>query len=205
MACGIVMAFLSLPAVAGFQEPEMARMLAFHLPNAITAIWAAVAGAVYAWRYLQKRDALDDARSATSAALATLFCVLTTVTGMVFAQVQWGAPWSWDPKQTGMFFLLLLYAAYFVLRGSLTDPEKRGSVCAVYMIFAAVMTPMLGYVIPKYLPSLHPINAKLDPMYHTVIWTLSACLIGLYSWIHNLSVRTARVQLFIEENEENKA
>jgi heme exporter protein C len=195
-------AFYYLPPAQGFQNQELARMLAFHLPNAMVAVWAAIAGAVFAWRYLKGRDPMDDIKSHTAAILAMIFCVLTTVTGMVFAQIQWGAPWNWDPKQTGMFLLLLLYAADFVLRGSISDPEKRGTISAVYLVFTAAMTPMLGYVIPKYLQSLHPKDVMiggLDPHYKLVTYSLSACFIGLYTWLHALGVRTARLQRLVAE------
>jgi heme exporter protein C len=154
----------------------------------------------YGWRYLARgRNPLDDSRSKVAAVLATLFCLLTTVTGSVFARVQWGAYWNWDPKQICIFILLLIYAAYFVLRGGIEDPDRRGVMSAVYVLFAAVMTPLLGYVIPKYLPSLHPTNTHFDGRYHLVIWSTTAGLIGLYSWLFNLAVRQERAHLALDE------
>jgi heme exporter protein C len=201
-ALATALPFIYLPPAMGFSEPELARIIAFHLPNAMVAVIASVMAGTYAWRYLQYRRPIDDARSKVAGALAALFCFLTTVTGMVFAQYQWGAPWNWDPKQTGIFILLLIYAAYFVLRAGIEDPEKRGAVAAVYMLFAAVMTPMLGYVIPKYLDSLHPKNASFDHSYHTAIWTMTACLVGVYAWMQSLAVRYERVRLLVEAEEE---
>lgn len=196
------MAFVYLKPAIGFPNPDLARIVALHLPNAIAAVVAAIAAGVFGWRYLsQGRNPLDDAKSATAAALATIFCLLTTVTGMVFAQYQWGAPWNWDPKQTCIFILLLIYAAYFVLRSGIEDPEKRATVSAVYILFAAVMTPLLGYMIPKYLPSLHPTNTKFDAGYHTVIWTMSACLIGVYAWLQDIGVRYHRIRLWLDSQE----
>lgn len=197
MAAATAGAFLYLPAAEGFMAPELARILAFHLPNAMVVMVAAVASGYFAFRYLKSRDLIDDARSKIAASLATLFCVLTTVTGMVFAQVQWGAAWNWDPKQTSIFILLLIYAAYFVLRSGIEDPDKRAAVAAVYVLFAAVMTPMLGYVVPKYMAplSLHPKQASLSPEYHTVVWSFTAGLLGLYFWMQNVAVRQERVRL----------
>jgi heme exporter protein C len=51
---------------------------------------------------------------------------------------------------------LLIYGAYFVLRASFEDPEKKARISAVYNIFAfATLIPLL-YVIPKLTDSLHP-------------------------------------------------
>src|SRR5689334_5518729 len=89
------MAFVYLKPAVGFPNPDLSRIVALHLPNAMAAVVAAIAAGVFRWRYLARgRSPLDDAKSVTAAALATIFCLLTTVTGMVFAQYQWGAPWN---------------------------------------------------------------------------------------------------------------
>lgn len=200
MAGALAAAFLWLPPAQGFQSEPLARILAFHLPNAVVAVVASFLAGFYGWRYLARgRSPLDDARSSTAAALAALFCFLTTATGSVFARVQWGAYWNWDPKQTCIFILMLIYAAYFVLRAGVEDTEKRGVIAAVYILFAAVMTPMLGYVVPKYMPSLHPTNTVLDGRYHAVIWSFTAGLLGLYAWMQSLAVRYERVRLILRE------
>ena len=200
IAACVTGAFLFLPPVPNFPDPELARVVALHLPNAMVVMVASVMAGVYGWRYLARgRNPLDDARSKYAAVLAVLFCLLTTVTGSVFAKVQWGAYWNWDPKQICIFILMLIYAAYFVLRSGIEDPDRRGAISAVYVLFAAVMTPMLGYVIPKYLPSLHPTNTHFDASYHLVIWSMTAGLIGLYSWLFNLAVRQERASLALEE------
>lgn len=204
MAGVVAATYLYLPPAQMFPQPDGARIVALHLPNAVVAIVAAFAAAFWGARYLRRRDLLDDARSKTAAALAALFCLLTTVTGMIFARVEWGAYWNWDPKQICIFVLLLIYAAYFVLRAGVEDEGKRGAVAAVYILFAAVMTPLLGYVIPKYLPSLHPTNTTFDARYHAVIWSATAGLIGLYVWLQNLAVRCERVRLALAAEEEEE-
>lgn len=191
MSAVLAAAFLWLKPVPTFQNPELAAIVALHLPNAMVAVVAAFVAGWFGFRYLTKgRNVVDDVKSKTATALAALFCVLTTVTGAVFAKVQWGAYWSWDPKQTAIVLLMLIYAAYFVLRAGIHDEEKRASVAAVYILFAAVMTPVLGYIVPKYLPSLHPTNTVFDPQYKVVIYSATAGLLGLYAWMQNLNVRS---------------
>jgi heme exporter protein C len=198
----IALAYGWLPAAQGFQVPEAARIIALHLPNAVVAVVAAFVSAFWGWRYLARgRDPRDDARSKNAVALAALFCVLTTATGSVFARVQWGSYWNWDPKQTCIVVLLLIYAAYFVLRAAVEDEEKRGTVAAVYVCFAAIMTPVLGYVIPKYLPSLHPTNTVFDGSYKTVLLLATLGFLGLYLWMQGLANRYefARITLARQE------
>jgi heme exporter protein C len=51
---------------------------------------------------------------------------------------------------------LLIYGAYFVLRGSFTDIDKRARVSAVYNIFAFAMLFPSIWIIPRLVGSLHP-------------------------------------------------
>jgi heme exporter protein C len=207
LAAGVAYTFLVLPPAYGFQSPELARMVALHLPNAYVAVIAAGMAAVFGWRYLTKgRQPIDDAKSASAAALALLFCVLTTVTGSVFAQYQWGTFWNWDPRETSVTVLLLIYVAYFILRGGIEDPDKRGAASAAYVLFAAVMTPLLGYVIPKYMMSLHPTNVKFDAPYRVAIYLcVLPGLLGTMGWLYSLAVRLAKVNLALNAAEAGEA
>jgi len=202
MVAGLAYVFLVLPPAKGFMDPGLARIVALHLPNAYVAMIASWMSAWYGWRYLKSRQLTDDGRSMTAAALALLFCFLTTATGSVFAYVQWGVAWNWDPRETSVFLLLLIYCAYFVLRGSIEDTEKRASISAVYGIFTAVMTPLLGYFIPKYLMSLHPTDTKFDPHYRAAIYLgILPPLLGLLFWLQGIGSRLERARLTLEELE----
>ena len=57
--------------------------------------------------------------------MGLLCCVLATVTGSLFARIEWGSYWNWDPRETSITVLLLIYGAYFALRASVNDPERR--------------------------------------------------------------------------------
>jgi heme exporter protein C len=201
MSAGLAYVFLKLPAAVGFANPELARMVTLHLPCAYVAVIAAFISGWHAIVYLRRREIFSDSKSASTASLAALFCLLTTVTGSFFAKVQWGEFWNWDPRQTSVFLLLLIYAAYFVLRASIDDPEKRASVSAVYMLFAVIMTPMLGYFIPRAMPqSLHPKMASFDSAYRLGIYVcLLPPLLGTMLWLNSLSIRLEKLRLAQEE------
>ena len=200
IAVTVVLAYRWLPPAEGFAVPQAAQIVALHLPLAFVAMIAAVVAAVQGVRYLTGRDLLSDARSKNAAALAALFCLLTTVTGSLFARVQWGGYWNWDPKQTCIAILLAIYAAYFVLRAGVDDSEKRAAVSGVYIVFAGIMTPMLGYIVPKYLAkfSLHPTNTQFDPRYWTVILFATLGFTGLYVWMQGLANRFDAASLTLQ-------
>jgi heme exporter protein C len=61
-----------------------------------------------------------------------------------------------EPKLIGAAIALLIYGAYFVLRGSFTDIDKRARISAVYNIFAFAMLFPSIWIIPRLVGSLHP-------------------------------------------------
>lgn len=156
----VALAYLWVPPAQAFKEPETARIIVFHVPAAFIAVGCFLLGGFFGWRYLRHRNPKDEARACACNEVGLLFGILTTLTGMVFAQQQWGKAWHWDPRQTTIVIQLLIYAAYFALRASLEDEQQRAVRSAGYTVFAALTVPLLIFVIPR-IPaiaemSLHP-------------------------------------------------
>jgi heme exporter protein C len=168
--------FLWLLPAQQFVNPPLARIVVFHVPCAIVADLASAVAGWYAIAYLRKRSLSDDNKSSVSFGLALLFCLLTTVTGAIFAKVQWGEYWNWDPREKTIFMLLLIYLAYFALRAAFNEPRKRAAVSAAYALFGVAAVPFLTYILPNSTDlTLHPknvINSRdgLDPGYKIVLW-----------------------------------
>jgi len=164
-----VLVFCYLPPAAGFQDESAARIVVLHVPMAWLASLSFIISAVYAGRYLRRRLLTDDDASAASAEIGLLCCALATATGSIFARSQWGSWWNWDPRETSIFFLLLIYGAYFSLRGSVDDPVRRAVFSAVYALLAAIVMPFLIFVMPRIMYSLHPKEAHLAAPYWLVL------------------------------------
>ena len=163
----ILLTFLTLGLVFFVVPPaeglgHYVRIIFIHIPCAWVSVVAFVVAAVYAWRVLRgrlnDRAALlkDDHFSARSAQLGLLFTVLATVTGAIFSRLTWGAFWNWDPRQTTILCLLMIYAAYLALRAVTGDPERRARISAIYALFSVLPVPFLVFVIPRFYFSLHP-------------------------------------------------
>lgn len=191
----IVGAFYYAPAAVGFKG-ESSRILFFHVPMAWASFAGFIAAAVWSVRYLVKRDLGHDLSAQVAIQLGLLFGVLATVTGAVWARIEWGAYWNWDPRQTSILISLLFYGAYLALRGAVEDPEKRARLSAAYAILGLVVTPFLYWIMPRLVFSLHPepvVNAEGKPaMQSEILQVLLASGIGftaLFFWIHNLQTR----------------
>ena len=146
--------FFLVPPAAGLGT--LVRIAFFHIPVAWVAVLAFLVSAWYALRYLRRPVRRFDAISAESARLGLLFVVLATVSGAVFSKLTWGAYWNWDPRQTTIFVLLLIYAAYLTLRAVIPEGHRRARVSAIYALFSFLTVPFLVFLIPRFYFSLHP-------------------------------------------------
>ncbi len=181
------------------QIGETSRIFYYHIPQAWICVLAFAMSMIYSILYLRRHDFKYDDRAADAARLGLIFCILATVTGAVFAKVTWGAFWNWDPRQTSVFILLLIYGAYFALRGAVQDPRRRAALSAVYAIFAFVTVPFLVFVIPRIVPSLHPSDSVVDsnmkftmgPIVRVIFFSSLALFTVLYFWMLNLSNRVS--------------
>jgi len=190
----IAVAFLWLPPAQGFRSPEAARIVVFHVPCAILTFVAFLLNAAYSWGYLRTREPLTDAKANIAAELGMLFAVLATVTGSLFALEQWGSAWNWDPRETSIVMLMLVYAAYFVLRGAVEERTKRARLSAAYALLAFPAMVFLIWILPRIVESLHPSNtlfsrSGLDPMYRLTLWSFFAGLLAVFVWMFRLRLR----------------
>ena len=132
------------------------RLAFFHIPLAWVSVLAFFLGAWWALRYLKSPAPILDRRSSRAIALGLVFAVLATLSGAVFSKLTWGAYWNWDPRQTTIFVLLLIYGAYLTLRSAVRDPQKRARSSAVYALFSFLTVPFLVFILPRLYFSLHP-------------------------------------------------
>ena len=135
---------------------ETVRNIFFHVPMWFGMVLLFGFSLYYAIRYLRNPTLEYDIRSVEYANVGVAFGILGMLTGMLWANYTWGSPWHGDPKQNGSAIALLVYMAYFVLRGSIDNQEQKARLSAVYNIFAfAAMVPLI-FIIPRLQDSLHP-------------------------------------------------
>ncbi len=197
--------FVEIPSPPGVPLQQTIRNLFFHVPMWISMMVCFTVSIIYAIKYLRKHDPVYDIYSTEFARTGTVLGILGLITGMIWANYQWGKAWSGDPKQNGAAIAVLIYFAYFVLKGSLQDEEKQARVGAVYNVFAYFMLFPAIWVLPRLTESLHPggqgsegnpglnpkdtTNAMRSVMYPAFIgWTL------LSVWISTLRVRFQLIQ-----------
>ncbi len=176
---------------------ESIRSLYFHVPMWFGMIALFTVSLVYSILYLNKPSFKRDTYAVEFVHAGILLNLLGLTTGMIWANYTWGSPWHGDPKQNGAAIALLIYLAYFVLRGSIENEDQKARLSAVYNIFAyAAMIPLL-FIIPRMTSSMHPGNGgnpgfnayDLDSNMRLVFYpaVLGWGLLG--TWIATLRVR----------------
>jgi heme exporter protein C len=202
----LTLALVIVAAFGGSTKPakgflgETGRILYFHVPNAWASFVAFVAAGVWSLRFLfgGRRPAHDRAAHA-AVEIGLVFCVLATLSGAIWARVQWGAFWNWDPRQTSITLALLFYGAYLALRGAIEDRDSRARLAAAYAVLGLVVAPFLYFVLPRLAEfTLHPepvINEsgriEMERPMLMVLAGGAACFTVLFFWIHNLRCRLA--------------
>ncbi len=166
-----------VPPIKGLGE--LAKIIFFHVPTAWVAVVAFFSSAFFAAKFLRTKNFSFDELSARAAKLGFVFVLLSTVSGAIFSKLTWGAYWNWDPRQTTIFVLILIYGAYLTLRAAVTDEKVRAKVSAVYSLLSVLTVPFLVFVLPRMYFSLHPspINSSGVEMDSEVVIVLIAAVI----------------------------
>ena len=158
----IVAGFL-LPVPKLFILNETIRNLYFHVCMWFGMMILFAISFVYSVKYLSGFQYRNDIIATHFAAVGSLFGILGYLTGFLWVSVTWVTDQGQsfgsvlkEPKLIGAAIALLIYGAYFVLRGSFMDIDKRARVSAVYNIFAFVMLFPSIWIIPRLVGSLHP-------------------------------------------------
>ncbi|MFH2048856.1 MAG: cytochrome c biogenesis protein [bacterium] len=205
----LILIVMVVMIVFSFIEPapqkiigEASRIFYYHIPQAWISVLAFAMSMIYSIRFLKNRSLDEDDKAAATAGLGFMFCLLATVTGAIFAKVTWGSFWNWDPRETSIFILLLIYGAYFALRGAIVEKEKRAALSAVYAIFAFITVPFLIFVVPRIVPSLHPSDSivnedmkfTMGPSVRTIFFSSLIVFTAVYFWMFNIARRTLKIK-----------
>lgn len=214
---------LAYTVIAGFLLPvpalpilnETIRNLYFHVCMWFAMMILFTVSVIYSIKYLRRPTLQNDIFAATYASIGSWMGILGYLTGFIWVNATWLTDSNQsmgtvlkEPKLIGAAIALLIYGAYFILRGSFIDMDKKARVSAVYNIFAfALLFPSI-WIIPRLVGSLHPgapggesgnpalDQRDIDPIMRLVFWpaVIGWTLLGV--WIATLKIR---VQLLTEK------
>jgi heme exporter protein C len=216
IACVILLAYaiiggLLLPVPELRQLQETIRNLYYHVCMWFSMMILFTVSVVYSVKHLRTLDYRYDVYARAFGATGLVMGLLGYATGAIWASYTWADPnnpayasfgtIAREPKLIGAGIAILIYCAYFVLRSSITDMDKRARVSAVYNVFAYAMLFPSIWIVPRLLPSLHPgqegnpalnfndIDARMRIVFYPAVigWTL------LGVWITTVSIRISMI------------
>lgn len=152
--------------------------------------------------YLVKKDIDYDRKASALTYSGLLMGILGIITGSIWAKATWGAYWTSDVKLNMSAISLMIYMAYWILRSSMDDVDKKARITSAYSIFAFVTIVPLIFVLPRMTDSLHPGNGgnpalggeDMDNTMRMIFYPAVIGFILLGVWMSELILRYKRVK-----------
>ncbi len=136
-------------------QGELIRVMYAHVSVAWVGFLAVGVAAIFGMLYLWRSRRIHDVWAVAAAESALVFAALTIVGGMTYSKPTLNTFWTWDAKLTLTALMLALIVGYFIVRGLIDDPQRRGRVSAVVMIVTLASLP-LNYLAAEWFRTLHP-------------------------------------------------
>src|SRR5512141_197810 len=153
----IVAAYLALVfAPKELVMGDVQRVFYFHIGTAWTALLGFILAAVFSVVYLITKDLKWDRLQVAAIEVSLVFFLITIVLGSIWARPAWNTWWTWDPRLTTAAVTELVYAAYFMLRQGIDDPDRRARFGAVYALIGGISAPITFFAI-RLFRTIHPV------------------------------------------------
>lgn len=203
---GMVAIFFWVPTDAVQGLPQ--RIFYVHVPTALVAYLAFGLVALGSIGYLKTGKRRWDALAHASAEVGVLFTGACIVAGMLWGRPIWGTYWTWDPRLTTTFVMLLIYVGYLVFRAMAADASRGARIAAVIGIVGFVDIPIVHYSVTWW-RGLHPDMRLINlngpqslpwQMLVTFLW-MTVVFAGLFVLLMLLRMRLEMAQDALAEAE----
>ena len=207
---GITLALVASPA--DINQGDLIRIMYAHVSVAwisfLAVIITAVSGCLFLWR--GKR--IHDVWAVANAELAAVFAALTLIGGMTYSRPTLNTWWTWDAKLTLTALMFALLVGYFIVRGLIDDPERRGRVSAVVSLIVLASLPF-NYLAAEWFRTLHPAKSlaidgsgvTMDPSMVRVLLINVAAAALMYLYFMLERVRLGQLEARLSEAEDSRS
>lgn len=148
----MVFAYAPLEKVMG----QVQKVFYFHVAANWVGMLAFLVAAGMGLAYLFTGNRRWDVVEVAAVEIGMVFSLIGIVTGSIWARPVWNTWWTWDPRLVTVTIMELLYAAYFLLRQGIEDPERRARFGAVYALVAVLSVP-LTFLSIRFFRTIHPV------------------------------------------------
>lgn len=152
VATWMVFFYAPMEAVMG----NVQRVFYFHVSAGWVGMLAFLVAAIAGVTYLVTKNTKWDNVELSAVEIGMVFAFINVVTGAIWARPIWNTWWTWDPRLTTATIMLLIYAAYLLLRAGIDDPGRRARFGAVYAIIGFLSVPMTFFS-ARLFRTIHPV------------------------------------------------
>ena len=148
----MVFFYAPLEAVMGLVQ----KVFYFHVAAGWVGMLSFMVAAFAGVAYLRTSHRKWDIVGLAAVEIGMVFAFINIVTGSIWARPIWNTWWTWDPRLTTATIMMLIYAAYFMLRSGIEEPDRRARFGAVYAIIGFLSVP-LTFFSARLFRTIHPI------------------------------------------------
>ncbi len=207
---GLYLALFTSPA--DVNQGELIRIMYAHVSVAWISFLAVALTALFGCLFLWSGKRVYDVWAVANAELALIFAALTLIGGMTYSRPTLNTWWTWDAKLTLTALMFALLVGYFIVRGLLDDPERRGRVSAVVSIIVLASLPF-NYLAAEWFRTLHPAKSlaldgsgvTMDGSMVRVLLVNVAAAAVLYVYFMLERVRLGRLEAGLSEAKDARA
>ncbi|MBE3591188.1 MAG: cytochrome c biogenesis protein CcsA [Firmicutes bacterium] len=168
---------------------QVVRLLYFHVGSAWNAFLAFGVVLIGSVAFLRTRAPRWDRLAAASAEIGVVFTTVTLLSGMFWARAVWNTWWRWEPRLTTTALLWFIYVAYLILRSSVEEPERRGTLAAVVGIAGFLDVPLV-YFSARWWGGFHPSAVEMSGSMVLALVASVFAFTALYAELLGLAVAT---------------
>jgi heme exporter protein C len=171
MLMALTMVFFYAPV-----ELEMGlvqKVFYFHVAAAWTGMLGFLVAVTAGIGLLRSGNMKWDTASVAGVEIGLVFISLSIILGSIWARPIWNTWWTWDPRLTTALIMVLVYAAYLLLRNGLEEPGRRARYSAVYTIVGFVSVP-LTFLSIRLFRTIHPVLIGSTDPTATGVFEMSA-------------------------------
>ncbi|UNU74000.1 heme ABC transporter permease CcmC [Moraxella nasovis] len=193
----------------GFAPPDYLqgnsyRIIFIHVPTASLAMSIYFALAILGVIFLVWKIKTASLVAQAIAPMGFIFCVLSLLTGSIWAKPTWGTYWVWDARLTSMLILAFLYAGVMALFSAFAHSPNRGKAAAILSVVGAVNLPIIKYSV-EWWNTLHQgatFTVTNTPKMSATMWVpLLIVMLGMYFLAAALAIyRTNSLALAYDHN-----
>jgi len=204
MLVATYMALIFAPREATMGDVQ--RIFYWHVPSAWVGFFAFFVTLIGSVAYLRSGQRRWDVLALSSAEVGLTFSIIMTITGSIWAKPTWNVWWTWEPRLTSVTVMLIIYAAYLLLRRMIDEPARRARFAAVYGIAGFASVP-ITFMAVRWWRTIHPVlfSSQGFDLTSPMLITLMVCLICFTLLYFSLLVLRMRLEFGADKAAELKA